>query len=91
MTCNPTRTLAIRNRATGEVATVMDISVMTETELDKVWSGLARKVDFEKWEAVDSGPKSTTDDQVARWNAADPAIRRSIATIRETDYQSANT
>jgi hypothetical protein len=53
-----TRTLTIRHRETGEVATVMDISNMSATELDKVWSGLARKVDFEKWEAVDSGVAS---------------------------------
>jgi len=60
----------------------MDISDMTATELDKVWSGLARKLDFEKWEAVDS------DTEVAN---TDPAILRSIETIRETDYRGANT
>ena len=49
-----TRTLTIRHRYNGEVATVMDVSGMTESELDKVWTGLARKVDFVKWQVVDS-------------------------------------
>ena len=83
-----TRTLTIKHRYTGEVATVMDISDMTESELDKVWTELARKVDFVRWQVVDSG---TEDALMARRNAADPAILRSIETIRETDYRGANT
>ena len=35
----------------------MDISDMTTTEINKVWFGLTHKVDFEKWEAVDSATK----------------------------------
>ena len=53
-----TRTITIQRRETGEVATVMDISDMTESEMQAMWSGLARKVDFEKWEAIDSGGSS---------------------------------
>ena len=82
MNTKPTRTLTIRNRTTGEVATVMDISGMTESELDKVWTGLARKVDFVKWQVVDS---------CTEVDGVDPATLRSIATIREIDYRSANT
>jgi len=77
-----TRTLTIRHRYTGEVATVMDISGMTESELDKVWTGLARKVDFVRWQVIDSAT------EVAN---TDPAVLRSITTIRETDYRGANT
>ena len=82
MTCNPTRTLTIRHRYTGEVATVMDISGMTESEFDRVWTGLARKVDFVKWMVVDS------DTEVAN---TDPAVLRLLEAIRETDYRGANT
>lgn len=48
------RTLTISNRATGEVASVLDLTDMTNSEIDRMWRGLVYKVDFEKWMATDS-------------------------------------
>ena len=58
--------MTIQHRQTGLVASVLDVTGWSESDFDRMWDGLVRKVDFAEWMPVYT-PERGADETPAEW------------------------